>query len=96
VPPTIIDGSFEWDAAKDRANERKHGVSFAEAATSLAHPQVAVFDDGGRAGRLKAVGVSRRGRVLTVVFEEAGERERILSAWKATPEERRSFVTGGG
>jgi uncharacterized DUF497 family protein len=96
VPPTVVDGPYEWDSRKDRANQRKHGVSFAEAATVLAHPQAAVFDDGSEAGRLKAVGMSRRGRVLTVVFEGRGERERIVSAWKATPEERRLALTGGG
>lgn len=95
MPPTIRDGSFEWDAAKDHANQRRHGVSFPEAATTLAHPQTAIFEDGGPDGRLKAVGMSVRGRVLTVVFEVRGERERIVSAWKATPQERRLYMSGG-
>jgi hypothetical protein len=34
---TIEHGDFEWDDAKAAANEKKHGVTFVEAAT--------VFDD---------------------------------------------------
>ena len=29
----MADLRFEWDSAKDTANQRKHGVSFEEAAT---------------------------------------------------------------
>ena len=29
---------FEWDAAKARSNQRKHGVGFEEAATVLSDP----------------------------------------------------------
>ena len=92
---TIISGPYEWDGAKARANLRKHGVSFEEAAAALAHSNTAVFDDGNAAGRMKAVGLSWRGRILTVVFEARGERERIVSAWKSTPQERRLLMTGG-
>jgi uncharacterized DUF497 family protein len=95
VPPTVRDGAFEWDAAKDRENQGRHGVAFDEAATAVAHPHAAVFDDGSGRGRLKAVGLSRRNRVLTVVFEPGEERDRIISAWKSTPEERRLLMTGG-
>lgn len=92
--PTIVSGSFEWDSAKADANLRKHGVSFDEAATTLAHPQAAVFDDGSGKGRLKAIGTSHRGRVLTVIFEERGERDRIISARRSTPADRRGCITG--
>ncbi|MGH6886311.1 MAG: BrnT family toxin [Geminicoccales bacterium] len=36
---------FEWDSAKAEANERKHGVSFAEAATVFGDPLSATFPD---------------------------------------------------
>ena len=37
IVATIEHGDFEWDDAKAAANEKKHGVTFVEAAT--------VFDD---------------------------------------------------
>jgi uncharacterized DUF497 family protein len=30
--------------------------------------------------------------MITIVFEERGDRERIISAWKATPQERRDLM----
>ena len=36
---------FEWDAAKSRANEKKHGVSFEEALTAFHDPLSATFRD---------------------------------------------------
>jgi hypothetical protein len=96
MPPTVIRGDFEWEDAKAKANLEKHdGVSFEEAATALADPGVVVFDDESGPGVLKAVGNSRRGRLLTVAHEVRGDRERIISAWKATREERRLYMARG-
>jgi uncharacterized DUF497 family protein len=94
VPPTVIsaDGSYEWDKWKDEENRRKHGVSFEEGASALEFPRVRVAPDGGGKGRLKGVGYSLGGRLLTVVFEEGDPRDRIISARRATPAERRQFV----
>jgi len=54
-----VDGSYEWDEAKDAGNQRKHGVSFAEAAKALAFPGARYFDDGSGADRSKGIGYSR-------------------------------------
>jgi hypothetical protein len=91
--PTDVEGDFEWDRPKARANIRKHGVSFREAATALADPRTVLYDD---AGVLKAIGLSRRGRLLTVAHEARGERERIISAWLSTPAERRHWISERG
>lgn len=37
--------SFEWDSDKARANDRKHGVPFAEAATVFDDPLAIVIAD---------------------------------------------------
>lgn len=95
MPPRVVVGSVEWDGAKANENRRRHRVSFEEAATVLAHPGVAVFDDGSGEGVLKAVGVSLRGRLLTVVHVPRGERDRIISAWVSTREERKLYLTRG-
>jgi uncharacterized protein len=90
--PTIVEGPYEWDSVKARANERKHGVSFAEAATAIAPRESKVLADGEHPERSIAIGFSLAGRLLTVVFEPRGRRERIISARKATREERKRYM----
>jgi uncharacterized DUF497 family protein len=41
------------------------------------------------------IGTSLRERVLYVVHVERGERDRIISARRATPREREVYETGG-
>jgi uncharacterized protein len=89
---TIINGSFEWDGTKAESNLAKHGVSFEEAATVFEDASHALVDDGGTGYLL--IGFSIRGRLLTVVHIERGERERIISAWRATDAETRLYKEG--
>ena len=92
--PTIVDGDCEWDADKAAANLEKHGVAFEEAATVFADTRVAVRDDGSGSVRLLAIGFSVTGRLLAVVHVERGDRDRIVSARAATPEEERIYSGG--
>ena len=84
---------FEWSAAKSRANERKHGVSFEEA-QSVFYDDFAkqFFDDdhSENEDRFIMLGMSNRSRVLVVCHCErsGGETIRIISARKATRKER--------
>ena len=39
------DPSFEWDAAKDRANRLKHGVAFAQAQMAFFDPRRVIAED---------------------------------------------------
>ena len=85
---------FEWDETKSKANLRKHGVSFNEAATVLGDElSLTVFDDRSdqEDPRWATVGTSRTGRLLVVVYTERGDRVRIISARPATPRERRQY-----
>jgi uncharacterized DUF497 family protein len=91
---TVVSGVCEWDSEKAEANERKHGVSFDEAATVFADPQVVFVDDGSGAGPLKAIGLSTKARVLIVVHVERGERDRIISARMATADEETLYNEG--
>ena len=92
---TVVEGDFEWDSAKAASNLVKHGVSFPEAATVFADPFAVYLDDGSGEGRLVVIGTSLRERVLFVVHVERGERDRIISARRATPGEREVYETGG-
>ena len=85
---------FEWDAAKAKANLRKHGVSFEEASTVFydeltmtgADPDHSVGE-----ARFVTFGVSSERRLLVVSHADRGEAIRIISARKATPPERRIY-----
>ena len=86
--------SFEWDEAKAQANQKKHGVSFEEAATVFASPLAAIFDDPNHSHdevREIIVGHSDQNRVLIVSFTERGAAVRIISARIATPRERKDY-----
>jgi uncharacterized DUF497 family protein len=93
---------FEWDQAKNLANQRKHGLSFEEAAHAFADPFLFVVQDRIEGGeyRWQAFGLVR-GVVLVMVahaVREQGTTEviRIISARYATPKERRRYETENG
>jgi hypothetical protein len=74
--------SFEWDAAKDRVNRAKHGVSFARAQTAFFDPRRVIAEDLGHSGtepRYFCFGAVAGG-VVTVRFTWRGGRIRILGA----------------
>ncbi len=87
---------FEWDEKKDRANIRKHGVSFAEARTAF-HDEAAVLffdpEHSGGGDRFILLGMSFRLRVLVVChcFRESETVVRIISARKADRIEERDY-----
>lgn len=82
---------FAWDEGKDRANQRKHGVSFTEA-SQLFRPggdYLEIFDEehSGTEDRFIAIGPIRRGLVLVVWTEQDEDTTRIISArWTTTRE----------
>ena len=78
-------GDFEWDEAKARANLRKHGVSFSEAATCFLDPEAFTAPDKDYPDRFVLIGLSRQLRVLFVVSAESGDRIRIITARKHRP-----------
>lgn len=85
---------FRWDPRKARENERKHGVTFEEAATCFDDPHGCYFRNEAPSyeDRLILIGLSSRTRVLFVVHAEV-ERDavRIVSARKATRAQRRKY-----
>ncbi len=90
---------FEWDERKNQENKRKHGVSFEEA-RSVFFDQKAVefYDDehDQREERFLLLGVSARLRILMVChcLRQGGDVIRIISARKATKNERREYPWG--
>jgi hypothetical protein len=83
---------FTWDARKAASNLRKHGVSFAEAATAFDDPLGAYYPDTLREDRFILIGHSRRHRLLYVVHGEVHpDVVRIISARRATSHERAHY-----
>lgn len=83
---------FEWDEDKNASNQRKHGVRFEEG-TEVFFDPAGVFDDASVGGerRDSLIGFSLSARVLLVVFIERGERTRIISARRASAQERNDY-----
>jgi uncharacterized DUF497 family protein len=87
---------FEWDQRKNRANQRKHGVSFEEARTVFFDQQAVEFYEdeyGKQEDRFFLLGVSAKLRILMVChcLREGGDVIRIISARKATKNEQREY-----
>ncbi len=85
-------GDFEWDDAKAVANEKKHGVTFAEAATVFEDVDFLVNVDPRDRLRFIAIGFSGIARVLVVVHGTRAERTRLISARRATLQEERFYA----
>jgi uncharacterized DUF497 family protein len=85
---------FEWDEDKAASNEKKHGVSFDEAASVFYDPLAAIFDDETHSQdeqREIIIGHSARNRLLLVSFVERAGVIRIISARTATKRERKDY-----
>ena len=90
---------FEWNPSKAQSNLKKHGVSFEEA-KSIFYDELAIQfydnDNSESEDRIIMLGISKELNVLTVCHCERQEGEiiRIISARKATKNERK-FYEGG-
>jgi uncharacterized DUF497 family protein len=84
---------IEFDPAKASSNLLKHGVSFAEAATSLLDPHALAMEDASEdEPRWLLIGCSERGRLLTVSYALRGHVPRLISARKATAREKAAYA----
>ena len=89
---------FEWDPKKAEINLRKHGVSFDEATTVFADPLSILQPDPSHSvgkQRYLVLGTSARRRLLVVAFAERPPRTRLISARRATRNERRTYEEEG-
>ena len=87
---------FAWDDAKAAENRRKHGVTFEEATTVFADENARLKHDpdhSQKEDRFVLLGFSAKLRLLLVchAYRENDEVIRIISARKATPNERKQY-----
>jgi uncharacterized protein len=90
---------FEWDEAKNKQNQRKHGVSFGEAQSVFFDENAVEFYDDEHSeweDRFLLLGLSARMRLVLVChcLREGGSVIRIISARKATQNEQRLYPQG--
>ncbi len=88
---------FEWDEAKNKSNQKKHKISFETALHIFKDPFLLSKQDRFENGecRWQALG-SIRGETVVLVahtthFEDITEVVRIISARKATSQEKRAY-----
>jgi len=83
---------FEWDEEKNLANQRKHGISFEEASTIFGGPLLSLEDEGHQSEvRVRSYGLLGGVVVVCVVHTDRDGVIRIISARKATRNERKHF-----
>jgi uncharacterized protein len=89
--------AFEWDSEKATSNFEKHGITFEEVVT-IFQDDVLTVEDYAAYGELREISYGRvRGDgsgnvvVVCVVHTDRDDKVRIISARKATAQERKHF-----
>lgn len=85
---------FEWDINKAAENEVKHGVSFDEAVEVFNDPYGIEFYDESHSNfdnRYKLLGMSSLRILLVIYAEVVDDVIRIISARKATTNEKKQY-----
>lgn len=84
---------LDWDEAKNRRNLKKHGVDFETASLVFEDPYALAFFDCivEEEERWQTIGAIHGLVVLLVAHTSTEDLIRIISARKATPQERRAY-----
>ena len=84
--------SFQWDTSKAKSNEKKHGVSFADAVGVFEDPQALTSDDPHPdEERFVTMGLDLLGRVIVVAWTGRLDEIRLISARKANRREHEQY-----
>jgi len=87
---------FEWDPRKAKRNFAKHRVSFEEATTAFRDPlsSTGADPDSADENRFITFGLSSKRKLITVAHTERDDSIRIISARRATKQEREIYEEG--
>lgn len=88
---------IEWDSAKAKKNEKKHKISFLEAASVFHDPLAITGKDPDHSigeARFITFGASSARRLLTISHTYRDEKIRIISARRATKGEKVIYEEG--
>ena len=94
----MTSAAYEWDEAKREANLVKHGVDFMDALEVFADPLRVERVNRRReyAEERREVAGMVRDQMLFVVYTLRGEVRRLISARRASRNERRAYYAGSG
>ena len=87
---------FDWDSGNERKNADSHGVSQAEAEQVFFNQRLIVTPDEKHSGgeqRVRVLGITNTGRLLTLIFtlRAEGELIRVISARDMHRKERKEY-----
>jgi uncharacterized DUF497 family protein len=88
----------EWDPAKERVDQHRHGLSFDDATSAFSDDHsLTIRDTEHSVGekRFVTMGHSYLGRLIVVCHTDRGDSMRIVSATRASPRERRQYESQG-
>ncbi len=88
---------FEWNGRKAQTNKKKHGVTFEEASTIFGDLlSITIVDSAHSIGedRFITIGRSINDKLIVVVHTDCDDIIRIISARKATRNEKRHYEQG--
>jgi uncharacterized DUF497 family protein len=83
---------YQWDRDKALTNRSKHGIDFADAVSVFSDElAITIFDDHPVEERFITMGMDAMGRILVIVYTMRDDEIRLISARKATKNERRQY-----
>ena len=83
---------FVWDSEKAKINKKKHQVSFETAArVFLDENYIDYFDESHSDFEERIQTIGRVDKILTVIYTERGDRNRIISARHASKDEEEEY-----
>ena len=89
-----MDLEVDWETGKAAGVLAERGLAFADAATVFLDPLASTMYDEVHSTfevRYVTIGSTSSGRIVVVVHTDRGRSVRIITAWPATPAERRSY-----
>ena len=83
---------FEWDSEKAEINKKKHNVMFSVAAkVFLDYYRIDDYDELHSDDEERRRVIGKVGKILVVIYTERGDRNRIISARRATKDEEDQY-----
>lgn len=83
---------YEWDNNKAQSNRQKHGIDFADAVSVFADDTaITILDNYPDEERFITIGIDALGRILVVSYTWRDRNIRLISARKATRQERQQY-----
>lgn len=89
-----MDLDIEWDEDKAMQVAAQRGLTFADASWVFLDPLALTVSDPSNSTlevRYATIGTTRTGQLVVVIHTDRGRRIRIITAWPATPAERRTY-----